>query len=69
MASKLNDTILDALSTNGELTLNELYAVIEENDDFDWENSVRKHRIRSALYNLQQHNKVVRSSPRTYKLI
>ena len=67
MASKLSDAILDALS-EGELTLKELYAIIADDSNFVWEDSVRKHRVRSALYNLQKYEKVERSSPRTYKL-
>jgi len=69
MASKLNDVILDALSENGELTLKKLYAIVDDNPDLDLIDSTRKHRVRSALYSLQQSKKVERSSPQTYKLI
>lgn len=69
MASKLNDTIVDALSENDELTLKELYAIIDDNPDLDLQDATRKHRVRSALYSLQQSKIVERSSPRTYKLI
>ncbi len=68
MASKLNDIILDALSTNGELTLKKLYAIIDDNSDLDLQDATRRHRVRSALYSLQQSKKVVRSKPQTYKL-
>jgi hypothetical protein len=67
MVLKLSNVILDALSTKDELTLNELYEIIGDNSDFVWEPSVRKHRVRSALYNLQQYNKIERSSAATYK--
>ena len=68
MASKLNDIILDALSTNGELKLRKLYAIIDNNPDLDLQDATRRHRVRSALYSLQQSKKVVRSKPQTYKL-
>ena len=69
MTSKLNDVIVDALSENDELTLKELYAIIDDNPDLDLQDSTRKHRVRSALYSLQQSKRVDRPSPRTYKLI
>ena len=69
MVSKLNSVILDALSTKDELTLNELYEIIGDDPEFTWDLSVRKHRVRSALYNLQQFNKVKRSGKATYQKI
>jgi len=69
MASQLNAAIMDALSENGELTLKELYAIIEDNKELDLVDATRKHRVRSGLYSLQQSEKVERSSPRTYKLV
>ena len=69
MVSKLNNVILDALSTKDELTLNELYEIIGEKSEFTWDLPVRKHRVRSALYNLQQFNKVKRSATATYQKV
>ncbi len=67
--TKLNDVILDAMESKNERTLQELYLIIEDHPEFVWETSVRKHRVRSALYNLQKHNKIERCAPQTYKLI
>ena len=69
MASKVTAMILEVLETKDEVTLNELYAVVSENPDLVWEPSVMKHRVRSALYSLQQANKVERSAAKTYKLV
>jgi len=67
MASKLNIVILDAFEEKNELSLKELYEIITEHPEFTWELSVMKHRVRSALYNMQQFNKIVRSGNSIYK--
>lgn len=68
MGSKLNNEILDALSENGELTLKELYKILFDNPDLDLQESTKKHRVRSALYNLQQHEKIERCGDATYRV-
>jgi len=66
MASKLTDIILEAFKEKNELSLKELYAIIGEHPEFTWDLSVRKHRVRSSLYNLQKNNKVTRSGNSIY---
>ncbi len=66
MTSKLDSVILAAFETKNELSLPELYEIISENPEFTWELSVMKHRVRSALYNMQKYNEVKRSGNSIY---
>jgi len=69
MVSKLTHVLLEALSEKKELTLQELYDIVADNPEFVWDTAVRKHRIRSSLYNLQKTNRVERSDACTYKIV
>ena len=64
--AKLPDLILKLL-TEKERTLKDLYLIVEDHSEFDWEPSVRKHRIRSTIYNLKKYEKIEQTGPSTYK--
>lgn len=64
--AKLSDLVLESLKTK-ECTLKDLYLIVEDHKEFDWEPSVRKHRIRSAIFSLKTSEKVKQTGPSTYK--
>lgn len=68
MASKLPTLILTSLSPAKHCSLHELYMIVKDNPDFDWEDSVRKHRVRSTIDFLLRTNKIKRVSQGTYAL-
>lgn len=66
--TKLTNLLVEALKTK-ECTLKELYLIIEDHPEFEWTPSVRKHRIRSALFNLKEQKIIKRTDPCTYKIV
>ena len=68
MASKLPALILTSLYTAKHRSLHELYTIVKNSPDFDLEDSVRKHRVRSAIDSLLRTNKIKRVSQGTYAL-
>lgn len=64
---KLSEVLIDALEVK-ERTLKELYLIVEDHPEFDWIPSVRKHRIRSAIYNLKKFDRIKQTAPSTYKM-
>ncbi len=68
MVSKLPSLILNSLSTAKQRSLHELYSIVKDSPDFEWEESVRKHRVRSAIDNLLRSNKIIRVTNATYAL-
>ena len=68
MASKLSALILTSLTTAKQRSLSELYTIVKDSHDFDWEDSVRKHRVRSSIDSLLRNNKIKRISQGTYTL-
>lgn len=68
MASKLTPVIINALTNTKQRSLHELYTIVKDNDSFDWTDSVRKHRVRSAIDALLRKNKIKRVAQATYSL-
>ncbi len=66
--AKLSDLILELL-TEKERTLKELYLIVADHPEFIWEPSVRKHRVRSVIFNLKTCKKVEQTGQSTYKAI
>ena len=68
MASKLTALILTSLSNTKQRTLRELYTIVKDSNDFDWNDSVRKHRVRSSIDSLLRNNKIKRIEQGIYAL-
>lgn len=68
MASKLTALILTSLSNTKQRTLRELYTIVKDSHDFDWDDSVRKHRVRSSIDSLLRNNKIKRIEQGIYAL-
>ena len=68
MASKLTALILSSLSNTKQRTLRELYTIVKDSHDFDWNDSVRKHRVRSSIDSLLRNNKIKRIAQGIYAL-
>lgn len=68
MASKLTALILSSLSNTKQRTLRELYTIVKNSPDFDWDDSVRKHRVRSSIDSLLRNNKIKRIEQGIYAL-
>ena len=68
MRSKLPNLILNSLTNTKQRTLHELYTIVKDSPDFDWEDSVRKHRVRSAIDSLLRKNEIKRIAQGTYAL-
>jgi hypothetical protein len=68
MASKLPILILNSLTNTKQRTLHELYIIVKDSPDFDWEDSVGKHRVRSAIDALLRNKKIKRVAQGTYAL-
>ena len=68
MASKLTALILSSLSNTKQRTLSELYTIVKNSPDFDWDDSVRKHRVRSSIDSLLRNNKIKRIEQGIYAL-
>ncbi len=68
MASKLPILIINSLTGAKQLTLHELYIIVKNSPDFDWDDSVRKHRVRSTIDNLLRKDKIKRVTQGTYAL-
>ena len=68
MASKLTALILSSLSNTKQRTLRELYTIVKDSNDFDWNDSVRKHRVRSSIDSLLRNNKIKRIEQGIYAL-
>lgn len=68
MASKLTALILSSLSNTKQRTLRELYTIVKNSPDFDLDDSVRKHRVRSSIDSLLRNNKIKRIEQGIYAL-
>ena len=68
MASKLTALILSSLSNTKQRTLRELYTIVKDSHDFDWDDPVRKHRVRSSIDSLLRNNKIKRIAQGIYAL-
>lgn len=68
MRSKLTALVLSSLANTKQRSLHELYAIVKDSDDFDWEDSVRKHRVRSSIDSLLRKNAIKRVAAGTYAL-
>lgn len=67
-SNSLSTLILDSLTNIKQRSLHELYTIVKDSPNFDWEDSVRKHRVRSSIDSLLRANKIKRISAGIYAL-
>ena len=67
MAESMIKLIRHMFNENKELTLKQIYDILEENPKIEITGNTLKHRIRSSIYSLKEGNSVKRIDVATYK--
>ena len=67
MAESMIKLIRHMFNENNELTLKQIYDILEENPKIEITGNILKHRIRSSIYSLKKGNSVKRIDAATYK--
>ena len=67
MAESMIKLIRKMFDENKELTLKQIYDILEENPKIEITGNTLKHRIRSSIYSLKEGNFVKRITAATYQ--